>query len=100
MGSAVHYGDASQPITISVVGNDPEMVKIAVRNSGVPIYSETQKSMFQPWMRGLDTAPENGTHLGLGLHISKLIVEAHGGEISVTSNEETGTTFSVQLPRG
>ena len=99
MGNAVHYGDASQPITISVVGNDPEMVKIAVHNFGVPISSETQKSMFQPWMRGLDTAPENGTHLGLGLHISKLIVEAHGGEISVTSNEETGTTFSLQLPR-
>jgi signal transduction histidine kinase len=37
--------------------------------------------------------------MGLGLYIAKLIAEAHGGNISVTSNEQAGTTFFLQLPR-
>ena len=84
-----------------VAGNDPETVTIAVHNMGPPIPPETQKLVFQSWMRGQDISdePEHSTHLGLGLYIAKLIVEAHGGEISVASNKQTGTTFSLRLPR-
>jgi signal transduction histidine kinase len=62
---------------------------------------ETQKLIFQSWTRGQDVKhpPEQDTHLGLGLFIAKLIAEAHGGDISVISNEQAGTTFSLRLPR-
>jgi signal transduction histidine kinase len=101
MGNAVQYGDVSSPITVKVAGNDPETVTITVHNRGTPIPLETQKVIFQSWMRGQDVKhpPEQGAHLGLGLYIAKLIVEAHGGEISVTSNEQTGTTFTLRIPR-
>jgi signal transduction histidine kinase len=101
MGNAIQYGDASSPITVSVAGNDPDSLAIAVHNLGQPISLETQKSMFQSWVRGQDVGnpPGHGTHLGLGLYIAKLIVEAHGGEISVSSDEGKGTTFSLRLPR-
>jgi signal transduction histidine kinase len=101
MGNAIQYGDVSSPITVRVAGNDPETVTITVHNLGTPIPMETQKLIFQSWMRGQDLKhpPEQGTHLGLGLYIAKLIVEAHGGDISVTSNEKAGTTFSLRLPR-
>ncbi|MET4745632.1 sensor histidine kinase (plasmid) [Bradyrhizobium sp. vgs-9] len=100
MGNAIQYGDVSGPITVTVAGNDPNAVTITVHNLGPPISPETQKAIFQSWIRGQDGNPsEHSTHLGLGLYIAKLIVEAHGGEISVTSNEQTGTTFSLQLPR-
>lgn len=87
-GNAVHYGDVATPITVTVAGNDPDAVTINVHNLGSSIPLEAQKSIFQSWTRGHDdgSPPEHSTHLGLGLYIAKLIVEAHGGEISVASN--------------
>jgi signal transduction histidine kinase len=101
MGNAVQYGDVSSPITVRVAGDDPATVTITVHNFGNAIPMEAQALIFQSWMRGQDVhhPPEQGTHLGLGLYIAKLIAEAHGGEISVTSNEQAGTTFSIRLPR-
>jgi signal transduction histidine kinase len=101
MGNAVQYGDVSSPITVRVAGDDPATVTITVHNFGNAIPMEAQALIFQSWMRGQDVhhPPEQGTHLGLGLYIAKLIAEAHGGDISVTSNEQAGTTFSIRLPR-
>lgn len=101
MGNAIQYGDVTTPITVTVAGNDPDALTINVHNLGSPISPEAQKSIFQSWTRGQDVGNLSGhsTHLGLGLYIAKLIVEAHGGEIAVTSNEQTGTCFSIRLPR-
>jgi signal transduction histidine kinase len=44
------------------------------------------------------TTKENG--LGLGLSISRTIVEAHGGRLWATANEEAGATFQFTLPTG
>jgi signal transduction histidine kinase len=43
--------------------------------------------------------PGRQPHLGLGLYISRLIAEAHGGEIAVAFMEATGTTFTFRLLR-
>jgi signal transduction histidine kinase len=51
-------------------------------------------------MRGQVTGTGEHAHLGLGLYVAKLIVDAHGGEIDVASDERLGTTFTLQLPRG
>ncbi|PIT06139.1 hypothetical protein TSA1_17670 [Bradyrhizobium nitroreducens] len=101
MGNAVQYSDVATPITVTVAGNDPDAVTINVHNLGSSIPLETQRSIFQSWTRGQDAENPSvhGTHLGLGLYIAKLIVEAHGGEISVTSDEHTGTCFSIRLRR-
>jgi signal transduction histidine kinase len=101
MGNAVQYGDVASPIRVNVAGSDPETVTITVHNLGTVIPMEIQKVIFQSWMRGQDVKnpPEQSTHLGLGLYIAKLIAEAHGGHISVSSNEQSGTTFSIRLPR-
>lgn len=101
MGNAIQYGDVSSPITVRVLGNDPETITITVHNLGTSIPLETQNIIFESWMRGQDVKDplDHGTHMGLGLYIAKLIAEAHGGDISVTSNEQAGTTFTLRLPR-
>jgi SAM-dependent methyltransferase len=54
--------------------------------------------LFHPFRRGQRVGPGK-KGLGLGLYISKHLVEAHGGSIEVASSEPNGTTFTVCLPR-
>ncbi|NPV79335.1 MAG: hypothetical protein HPY52_03520 [Firmicutes bacterium] len=73
-------------------------VQVEVTDSGVGIKKERLESIFEPFgpVRGKDREP--GTGLGLGLSISKGIVEAHGGKIWVESQEEKGSSFYFTLP--
>lgn len=66
---------------------------IAIADNGVGIGSEAQKRLFVPFHT---TKPGEGT--GLGLYITRSIVEAHGGTIELESEEGAGTTVRVRLP--
>ncbi len=66
---------------------------IVVRDNGRGISEEEQAKVFEPFFT---TKGERG--LGLGLDISKKIVEAHGGLMGLTSEEGVGTTFRIELP--
>jgi signal transduction histidine kinase len=71
---------------------------LEVKDSGVGIPTDEQEHLFERFFRS-STATENaipGT--GLGLTITKAIVERHGGRIEVESSEIAGTTVRVQLP--
>ncbi len=63
-----------------------------VSDTGMGIDPEISNHLFQPFQ----TTKENG--MGLGLAISRSLVEAHGGKIFVTSNNSGGATFSFTLP--
>ena len=99
VGNAVHYSDPSSPVTVTISGNDPDTVTLSVHNFGPTISPENQKAIFHSGMRGQVNDPSAHTHLGLGLYITQLIVEAHNGKIAVTSDDKKGTTFTVELPR-
>nr|WP_249153270.1 sensor histidine kinase [Bradyrhizobium diazoefficiens] len=99
MGNAIQYSDSCSPVTVAIAGNDPDAVTLSVHNFGPTIPVENQRAIFESGIRGQVNDPGGHTHLGLGLYIARLIIEAHGGKISVTSDEKKGTTFTVQLPR-
>jgi len=74
-----------------------------VHNFGVSIAEDNLASVFKPLVQlsienDTDTRPKPS--LGLGLFVAKEIAVAHGGTITVASDEETGTVFTVRLPRG
>jgi signal transduction histidine kinase len=73
-------------------------VKIWVKDSGVGIPPDEIGSMFQKYrqMSNANAVGEKGT--GLGLVISKMIVEAHGGRIEVESEPGKGSTFTIAIP--
>jgi PAS domain S-box-containing protein len=73
---------------------------VEVRDSGIGIPANERQHLFQRFYR-TSTATEQAIQgTGLGLAISKAIVEAHDGRITLTSEEDVGTTFRVELPLG
>ena len=93
--NAIKYGDGAAPIQI-VLGSDDARLHFTVRNHGRAIERSALKRIFEPLQSGTDAKDTNS--LGLGLYISRQIVEAHGGDIEARS-DPTGTVFEVRLPR-
>jgi signal transduction histidine kinase len=97
VGNAMQHGSREAPIAVTVQGDDPDVVRVAVRNSGPPIPSDQISGLFDA-MKGNGNGRDR-RHLGLGLYIVHKIVEAHGGSIDVRSSADDGTTFVMSLPR-
>lgn len=95
--NATKYSPADSPVIITM-HCDAARVSVCVWNGGPAIPPEQIPLIFKRFSRlGNDDGHVKGT--GLGLYISKQIVELHGGSIDVISQEGTGTCFTVQLPR-
>jgi two-component system, OmpR family, sensor histidine kinase KdpD len=94
--NAVKYSSPTSPIEI--VAEADAAVDIAVRNAGVPIPEREQQRIFERFYRGAQARHIPGT--GMGLAIVQQIAAAHGGTLTVSSSSDTGTTFTLSLPRG
>ncbi|WP_342377554.1 GAF domain-containing protein [Myxococcus stipitatus] len=94
LSNAAKYG-AGRPVTVQV---EPRSVGAAllVRDEGIGVAPEDQERIFERFERTESAQHFKG--LGLGLWITKRIVEAHGGSIRVESEPGRGSTFTVELP--
>ncbi len=99
IGNALKHGARHGSVSVSVSGHDEDVV-LEVSNEGPVISPEVMRVLFEPFRRGSDSRDASHARgLGLGLYIVRLIVNAHGGAISVESTREQGTAFKVRLPR-
>ncbi|HZH74803.1 MAG TPA: GAF domain-containing sensor histidine kinase [Archangium sp.] len=98
VGNAVQHSPAGTPIQVSQRGEDGAVV-LEVHNEGPPIPAEMLPTLFEPFRRRAGVGGRAPGSVGLGLFISRQLVEAHGGTIEVGSEEGEGTTFTVRLPR-
>ena len=88
-------GEVSEPprdVTVESRMNGETEIVVSVRDTGKGIGEKDIRSVFDPFY----TTKENG--LGLGLSISRSIIEAHGGRLSAAENPGRGATFSFSLP--
>jgi signal transduction histidine kinase len=92
--NAVKFGEG-RPIEVRLRATESE-VELSVRDHGIGIPAERLASIFDPFGRAV--AKEHFGGLGLGLYVSKAIVDAHGGAIVVTSHPGEGSDFVVRLP--
>jgi len=82
-------------VKLEVVGNK---ANLSVEDTGVGISPEEQQKMFQKFHRGTDVLTYNYEGLGLSLYTTKVVIESHGGTISVASELGKGTKVVVTLP--
>jgi signal transduction histidine kinase len=79
-------------LTIVSASDGPDSVSVEVRDSGTGLDPEHAPHLFEPFY----TTKAEG--LGIGLSISRSILEAHGGRLSAAANAPHGTVFSFSLP--
>ena len=95
--NAIKFSDGRRKVEVRLRHEGNEVV-LEVEDQGRGIAAEALPNLFQPFRRSssADKAVVPGT--GLGLYVCKILVESHGGSISLQSEEGKGTTATVRLP--
>ena len=96
--NAVKFTDDNGKIVIKA-DNHGDMVKVSVADSGIGIKSEDMDKLFQRFVQIEQSASRRFGGTGLGLTITKNMVELMGGNIDVHSEYGNGTTFNIFLPQ-
>ncbi len=97
LANAFKYSSTKKPVTIRVVP-ETACLKIIVQDQGLGIPQSEQKRIFQKFFRAKNVREIDTDGTGLGLYMSKTIVENLGGTITFRSDEGKGSEFTVTLP--
>lgn len=97
LSNAIKYTPEKGSITITVT-NTAKKVKFSVKDSGIGIAPKDQKRIFGKFVQLEDAFYKKETSTGLGLTITKQLVEMHKGKIKVVSEKGKGAEFIVTLP--
>ncbi len=95
VGNAIKFSERGQSVNVRIGVRDNELL-FQVTDHGVGIKKDALPHLFERFYRDESEMVRGGT--GLGLYISKQIIEAHGGKIWVESKYGEGSTFSFTLP--
>jgi signal transduction histidine kinase len=94
--NAIKFSPPGSPIEVQVTMPDPQTVRVTVRDWGTGIPAERRGEIFERYKQGNPGAYRTG--VGLGLYISRQIVESHGGRLDVDFPDDGGSRFYVTLP--
>ena len=95
--NAIKYSSSNGKINISLKNNDKE-IELKIQDFGIGIPKSQQEKIFMEFFRANNAIKKDGVGSGLGLFLSKKIIEAHSGKIWFESEENKGTTFYLNLP--
>jgi two-component system sensor histidine kinase VicK len=95
--NAWQYTPEGGEVTLRLSSQDGH-VALQVVDTGIGLSLEEQQHLFDRFHRGMHESDDTVRGLGLGLYITKAIVDAHGGELRVDSDVGVGSTFSLILP--
>ena len=101
--NALKYSARGDEVIIRAWGENTtgkEYVHVTISDSGIGVPSAQQHTIFEPFKRGSNASTRNYSGFGMGLAVSRQIVDVHGGRIWVNSRGASlGSVFHVSLPR-
>jgi two-component system cell cycle sensor histidine kinase PleC len=98
LGNAMKFTPENGRVTVSARICDDGSLQISVMDTGFGIDPDEIETALSPFGRGRKAAKKSIEGTGLGLPLSKAIVEAHGGALAIESDGRSGTTVIVTLP--
>jgi signal transduction histidine kinase len=96
--NAIKYGGEAPWVRVTATALKHQATRITVEDRGLGISAEDRKHIFEPFYRGREAVARQIHGSGLGLHLVRRIIEAHGGTVSVHSEPGRGSTFTIDLP--
>jgi PAS domain S-box-containing protein len=97
MGNALKYTPDGGKVTIAVEV-DNKQVSVSISDTGIGISAEDAERIFERFYRAKDPRVAKITGTGLGLTLAREVVRMHGGDITVESQIDQGSTFTMTLP--
>lgn len=97
LSNALKFTSDNGTVEVNINTNDDQTIDISVSDSGIGMDSEELVHVFEQFYQSDSTS---GMGSGLGLSLSKEIINLHGGSIAVSSRKWQGTTFTIQLKLG
>lgn len=96
--NAIKFSPSETTINVAIETDGP-MVKLMVKDEGIGIPDHFGQKIFDAFTDSKRKGTSGEESFGLGLSITKQIIEAHGGQITFESTEGKGTTFTILLPK-
>jgi len=97
LSNAVKYNRNGGTVTLACVETPDNMIRVLVSDTGEGISEEDQACLFEPFNRlGKESGEIEGT--GIGLTVTKQLIEAMGGKIGVESERGKGSSFWIEIP--
>ena len=95
--NAISYAGSGAEISVEVEDGDPAMVRVTDTGKGIP--AEDMPFVLDPFYRADSARTPGDSHSGLGLSIASRLIEAHGGTLTITSEEGSGTQVTIAIPK-
>jgi signal transduction histidine kinase len=96
LSNAAKYSGPRAPIELCAERHG-DYVRFTVRDEGYGIHPDDMERIFEKFGRGRDRSGRRVTGVGLGLYLSRRIVQLHGSELEVDSALDEGSSFSFEL---
>ena len=94
--NAIKFSPPDSRVEVNVDGSEEGWVQIAVRDRGIGVPANQRERIFEGFYQAQPELHRGG--MGIGLFVSREIVEMHGGSITVEQPEDGGSRFVIRLP--